>query len=194
MTNNINAEALSEYLQKYVPEAKLERISTTEASYVLPIKSVDSFPNLFKGLENDTIEGCNVKDFGVSMTSLEEVFLNLADDVEADVTASNSNNKYETFCNESQFDEYECSPSFCQSYISFLKLRLAIFFQNKSNFFTVIIMPLVIFILSYFLMSTSVPDNHNSALKLSLSTYSDLEPLFRYTSNMGEMRKQYQLS
>ncbi|XP_065066088.1 cholesterol transporter ABCA5-like [Rhopilema esculentum] len=70
-----------------VSGAEMSRVHGKELNFRLPMKSVDQFPDLFASLEeaNPTNEPCSasnigVTSYGVSMTTLEEVFLKLDDD------------------------------------------------------------------------------------------------------------------
>ncbi len=63
-------------IEKHVPDYKLERFHAKEVSYTLPTKSVNKFHSLFNDLE---LKGktCGIESYGISMTTLEEVFLKL---------------------------------------------------------------------------------------------------------------------
>ncbi len=59
-----------------MPDYKLERFHAKEVSYTLPTKSVNKFNSLFNQIEK-TGKKYGIQSYGVSMTSLEEVFLKL---------------------------------------------------------------------------------------------------------------------
>jgi hypothetical protein len=63
-----------------VPDYKLERFHAKEVSYTLPTKSVNKFNSLFNQIEKSG-KTYGIQSYGVSMTSLEEVFLKLGKQV-----------------------------------------------------------------------------------------------------------------
>ena len=77
---NLNQEPveITQFVSRYVPECKLERYHGKEVSYTLPLHSVPKFQELFRELEI-SCHAMNVETFGISMTTLEEVFLKLAE-------------------------------------------------------------------------------------------------------------------
>jgi len=84
--------AVTNLVKSQVPGAVMSRHHVKELSYRLPLKSVDNFPDLFAALESnndDVEEACSaskigVANYGVSMTTLEEVFLKLDDSSNSD--------------------------------------------------------------------------------------------------------------
>ncbi len=63
-----------------MPDYKLERFHAKEVSYTLPTKSVNKFNSLFNQIEKSG-KTYGIQSYGVSMTSLEEVFLKLGKQV-----------------------------------------------------------------------------------------------------------------
>nr|XP_014432059.1 ATP-binding cassette sub-family A member 9 isoform X2 [Pelodiscus sinensis] len=62
-------------IRQYIPEATFTGQSENELSYALPLENVDKFPDLFCELDNHSRQG--IVNYGVSMTTLEDVFLKL---------------------------------------------------------------------------------------------------------------------
>ncbi|KAG0725814.1 ATP-binding cassette sub-family A member 5 [Chionoecetes opilio] len=80
---NSDEEKVGKSLQKVIPEVQLARYYGKEMAFVLPSNSSPRFPSLFKQLDESiasTQEG--IEGYGVSMTTLEEVFLVLNDESE----------------------------------------------------------------------------------------------------------------
>ncbi|XP_046440757.1 ABC-type organic anion transporter ABCA8-like [Daphnia pulex] len=81
-----DTEAIRKVVESFVASAKLNRHYGRELSYVLPRQHVSSFPPLFSKLESlvnggeASVMGFN--SYGVSMTTLEEVFLKLGEEAE----------------------------------------------------------------------------------------------------------------
>ena len=70
-------EQMSRTVQQYIPEAKLLSDAGTELSFQLPLSSSDKFQSLFNYFDdNETALG--IRSYGMSVTTLEEVFIKVA--------------------------------------------------------------------------------------------------------------------
>nr|XP_018669065.1 ATP-binding cassette sub-family A member 5-like isoform X1 [Ciona intestinalis]XP_026691844.1 ATP-binding cassette sub-family A member 5-like isoform X2 [Ciona intestinalis] len=71
-------EDITACVKSHVEDCELHRTAGFELSYTLPLKDVDKFAGLFADLElkGDNLE---IQSFGVSMTNLEEVFLQIGE-------------------------------------------------------------------------------------------------------------------
>ncbi|XP_072051924.1 LOW QUALITY PROTEIN: phospholipid-transporting ATPase ABCA3-like [Amphiura filiformis] len=65
---------VTDLIKKYVPNAELENTAAAEVDYILPRESTPSFKQLFTEIEGNR-ETLGVDSFGVSITTLEEVFM-----------------------------------------------------------------------------------------------------------------------
>ena len=65
---------LVELVQGYVPEAKLQKVVRGDATINLPDTEAQNFPELFEALDSKK-EELKISSFGISTTSMEEVFL-----------------------------------------------------------------------------------------------------------------------
>ena len=65
---------LTRVFKEQVPEAKLERVSGAEVSYIIPFQSSGKFPQLFSLLD-DTADQLGINGYGATITTMEEVFL-----------------------------------------------------------------------------------------------------------------------
>mmetsp|Transcript_43917 Transcript_43917/g.64517 ORF Transcript_43917/g.64517 Transcript_43917/m.64517 type:complete len:2436 (+) Transcript_43917:98-7405(+) len=71
---------IKSFLQEYVSEAELIRQSARELTFRFPYGSENSFPFLFNAMEKGRMqEDLGVGTYGISNTSLEDVFLQLSD-------------------------------------------------------------------------------------------------------------------
>lgn len=89
---NSDEQAVRKILKKVIPEVQLARYYGKEMSFILPSDSSSQFPSLFKQLDQSiasTQEG--IEGYGVSMTTLEEVFLVLNDESEEGELGSMNN-------------------------------------------------------------------------------------------------------
>ncbi|XP_055430973.1 ATP-binding cassette sub-family A member 10 isoform X2 [Bubalus kerabau] len=70
-----NTERITSLITQHISDAKLTAESEEKLVYTLPLERTDKFPDLCRDLENSSDQG--IMNFGVSMTTLNEVFLNL---------------------------------------------------------------------------------------------------------------------
>lgn len=73
---------ITNLVQLHVPKAEKGRHHGRELSYILPHDAVTSFAPLFNAIESSTGTQLGIVSYGVSMTTLEEVFLHLERDDE----------------------------------------------------------------------------------------------------------------
>ncbi|XP_041352800.1 cholesterol transporter ABCA5-like [Gigantopelta aegis] len=66
-------------LRQHVSGVQLMRSHAQELSFIMPLTEVHKFPEMFSKLESST-ESLGIRSYGVSMTSLEEVFLKIGED------------------------------------------------------------------------------------------------------------------
>uniref|UniRef100_A0A3B4ZPC9 Cholesterol transporter ABCA5 n=1 Tax=Stegastes partitus TaxID=144197 RepID=A0A3B4ZPC9_9TELE len=82
ITEGCEAEKITTLVKHHVPKAKLSRQHEAELTYTLPFESMDTFPGLFSELDGQSNLG--IINYGVSMTTLEDVFLRLEAEAEVD--------------------------------------------------------------------------------------------------------------
>jgi hypothetical protein len=85
-----NDSVVSDLVQRHVPEAVLLSSAGGEMTFQLPFTNKAAFAQLFQELEQQK-EALDISGYGVSMTTLEEVFLSLAVD---DQTSKNQGNVF----------------------------------------------------------------------------------------------------
>ncbi|OQR81399.1 ATP-binding Cassette (ABC) Superfamily [Thraustotheca clavata] len=74
------SHALTEFIQQHVPAAKVLSNVGSEIGYQLPIDSSPVFPEMFRALESkETQTALRITSFGISVTTLEEVFIKVAE-------------------------------------------------------------------------------------------------------------------
>ncbi|KAG5202796.1 hypothetical protein JEQ12_002379 [Ovis aries] len=96
-------ESLSSLVKQHIPAATLLQQNEQQLVYSLPFKDMDKFSGLFSALDSHSNLG--VISYGVSMTTLEDVFLKL--EVEAEIDQAD----YSVFSQQPQEEELE-SKSF----------------------------------------------------------------------------------
>ncbi|XP_049519506.1 cholesterol transporter ABCA5-like isoform X3 [Dermacentor silvarum] len=71
---------MNQLVQQFVPTATVYRSTSTELAFILPMDSTYNFANLFAAIEEAIAEGTmGVRSYGISMTTLEEVFLKMGE-------------------------------------------------------------------------------------------------------------------
>ncbi|KAL0893030.1 hypothetical protein ABMA27_014684 [Loxostege sticticalis] len=71
---NCNVEEVTRFFKAYVPDLKENTNIGSELTYILPSEHVSKFPDMLKEFE-DKRESFHVSSYGLSVTSLEEVFM-----------------------------------------------------------------------------------------------------------------------
>jgi len=74
---NIPSQPIKALIEKHVPESKVLSDVSAEFALQLPLESTTKFQNLFNELDKD-LNTLGISSYGVSVTTLEEVFLNVA--------------------------------------------------------------------------------------------------------------------
>lgn len=88
--------AIARLVLSHVAKAEKARRHGRELSFILPHNSVDNFAPLFSAIEQEIKTKAlrlGISSYGVSMTTLEEVFLHLEKDEETDCTMDNLSKK-----------------------------------------------------------------------------------------------------
>uniref|UniRef100_A0A665WMZ0 Cholesterol transporter ABCA5 n=1 Tax=Echeneis naucrates TaxID=173247 RepID=A0A665WMZ0_ECHNA len=126
INNGCEAEKITSLVKQHVPKAKLSRQHEAELTFTLPFESMDTFPGeislytcLFSHL--DCQPDLGIINYGVSMTTLEDVFLRLEAEAEVDQA------DYSVFNREQAEDECDNAS------LDDTDQRLLAFSENKSD-------------------------------------------------------------
>lgn len=82
VTEGCGVENITSLVKRHVSKAQLSRQQEAELTFTLPFESMETFPGLFAEL--DCLPDLGVINYGVSMTTLEDVFLRLEAEAEVD--------------------------------------------------------------------------------------------------------------
>jgi len=85
---NFNNDAMSQFIDKYIRGKQIlqtGRGSGIEITYQLPIAELKHFPNFLRSLEQNMVT-LNMQSYGISITTLEEVFIKIALEDETDAS------------------------------------------------------------------------------------------------------------
>ncbi|CAN7985671.1 unnamed protein product, partial [Ixodes pacificus] len=78
--NGSDKAAITQLIQQFVPNITVYRATSTEIAFILPMDSTYNFANLFSAIESAVSEeAMGIKSYGISMTTLEEVFLKMGE-------------------------------------------------------------------------------------------------------------------
>ncbi|OWF36066.1 ATP-binding cassette sub-family A member 5 [Mizuhopecten yessoensis] len=112
-----DADQVTQLVKNCVSGGELQRTHGKELAYTLPLDELHNFPVLFSALEkpntsiSTTADSLGIKNYGVSMTSLEEVFLKLEEDDSSfelkEITQSPSKKSYGSLEGFSQHNNSE---------------------------------------------------------------------------------------
>ncbi|KAL4488927.1 hypothetical protein ABPG72_005714 [Tetrahymena utriculariae] len=72
-----NSQPIKEFIQKFIPQAKILSDVSAEIGFQLKNESISAFPQLFNSLDQN-LQQLNIQSYGISITTLEEVFLRVA--------------------------------------------------------------------------------------------------------------------
>lgn len=94
LDTNARETGITKLVNQHVPKAERARRHGRELSYILPHDAVDFFAPLFSDIESEIVskaQRLGICSYGVSMTTLEEVFLHLETQREEDVPGNIEN-------------------------------------------------------------------------------------------------------
>ncbi|KAF1452501.1 ATP-binding cassette sub-family A member 10, partial [Spheniscus demersus] len=82
VSESCDLENVTSLVKRYIPNVIFSGHSQYELRYKLPLENVNKFPDLFSGLDSCSDQG--IINYGVSMTTLEDVFLRLEEEATGD--------------------------------------------------------------------------------------------------------------
>ncbi|KAM5135853.1 ABC-type organic anion transporter ABCA8-like [Mantella aurantiaca] len=98
-------EAIASLLKQHISSAKLTTQNAEDVTFALPFENIDSFPGLFSDLDGHV--GQDIVSYGVSITTLDDVFLKLEGETEIE------KGDYGVFArdqNEEDLDHFSSEP------------------------------------------------------------------------------------
>ncbi|CAN0146161.1 unnamed protein product [Rangifer tarandus platyrhynchus] len=75
LNETCDPDSVTSIVKHHIPDAKLTAQSEEKLTYILPLERTNKFPDLYRDLESCSNQG--IENYGVSMTTLNEVFLKL---------------------------------------------------------------------------------------------------------------------
>lgn len=149
---------LENFVLTNVPgSVKVSEVSS-EATFLLPKCSAKEFPEFFKKLDNQ-LSNLNVSSYGVSMTTLEEVFLKVEGaDVKEDAKAIKSIlEKRKSILEDFEYEDYSISKEqisgecaiFWIHYVALFLKRLILAKRNYKEFIFNLIVPIILIVIGF---------------------------------------------
>lgn len=181
----VSSAPIINFIKETIPSASVLSNISTEITLQLPKDDKTNFRKLFDGLDTQKNQ-LQIQSYGISITTLDDVFLKLADDGHFSkqnefLHQKNSNDT----TNESLFDEYdpntqkETSPAklFLMHIFALIMKRVHYFKRDKRGFICEIFLPCLIVLFGLLLMTINFVMNP-SPLVLNASIYADSTPLY----------------
>jgi len=155
-----SCDQVDQIIKKYVPEGKYiidvekqQRNTDIEMrTWKLPFSSTSQFSSMFNEIEYYTGEGNLIKNYALTMPTLEELFIRLEDSEE--VTNDNDNNDAFIIDTHEKLPKLESvkSLSNISKIFSLIKFRYKIFFHNKTFAGNAILTPIIVTIITFFII------------------------------------------
>lgn len=161
LNNSMTDEhAIESLVKNVINKACFSRKTSLELSFVLPLNETEKFPQLFTDIDNAILENqYGIVSYGISMTTLEEVFLSLAKQEIDEDDILNEGLENDSLISDSTLTELtDVKPfrSFFQTVFAYLKIRFILFFREPGHIFPIIATPIIMVIITYSLMSKTV--------------------------------------
>ncbi|XP_072383028.1 cholesterol transporter ABCA5-like [Diabrotica undecimpunctata] len=158
-----NENAINRLILQYVKMARKDRRHGKELSFILPHNAVENFASLFAAIEHEISvkSDLGISSYGVSMTTLEEVFLGLQKEEEYGETreyqelqhSSENLSHGNTALSEGirSLEAVRCNPSASQNLRTLIGLRFLRLRREKRKLWMVIILPIIFTALGLYL-------------------------------------------
>lgn len=185
---------VTELLAKYIPEIEIESDIGTELSYQLPETRVSIFEQMFTDLESQG-ETLHLGGYGVSLTTLEEVFLKVGSDSINLNTGGTTNNSLSNgvVANGNGYSGFDYEKSINASstvstvsdtvpllhglrlrqnqWLAMLKKKLIYWSRNWIMFFLQNLIPILFVVISVLVARSMAKLNTLPSLEITLRTY-----------------------
>ncbi|KAL3270830.1 hypothetical protein HHI36_021350 [Cryptolaemus montrouzieri] len=189
---------IAKLVTTHVAKAEKARRHGRELSFILPHNAVDNFAPLFSAIEqeiNSKNGKLGISSYGVSMTTLEEVFLHLERDEEEleddqvdelskkivrsralsrSLSLQSKSTSYQSLQNEGNNIgniETECKPSIFQTLFALLHLRVIRIYRDIQKLYFMVFLPLGLAALGLYVNGNQSFEPKQQTLALNGSTY-----------------------
>ncbi|KAF2072348.1 hypothetical protein CYY_006343 [Polysphondylium violaceum] len=101
-----NGAAVGQFIHQYIPEATILSDAGTELSFRLPTSSMPSFVRFFRDLESNK-QSLGIQTFGISITTMEEVFLRIGQEAIVNDHSGGGADKKQFNLNSNDFNDQD---------------------------------------------------------------------------------------
>jgi ATP-binding cassette subfamily A (ABC1) protein 5 len=175
-------------IRKYIPESSYDKRDNEKQiknsdiemrTWKLPISSTTKFSDLFNEIEQYTGENNLIRNYALSMPTLEELFIRLEEENPESSKNINSNIKNDTFT----INMHEELPklekvkeiSNFQKILYLIQFRLKIFFHNKTFSSSALLVPVIVSILTFVIIKlmNNIQIKEFKSIEISPNMYND---------------------
>lgn len=182
---NCNTNNVTNVLREYIPDIQVQEDIASELSYALPDELVDKFEKMFQKLEEKQ-ETLNLDSFGVSLTTLEEVFLKVGSDSNYNTNGATHRNgelngNYLNGDNHSTIPDIESSEEVTPTlkglslrinqWSAMFKKRFYVWIRSWVLFFLQNLIPVCFIVISVFIVRMMAENTALPSLDISLQRY-----------------------
>lgn len=164
-------------VQNMVPSAKLSSNINSEISFILPREHTQHFARLFDQLEKQK-EAFNILNIGISITTLEDVFLRIDDRTNLDdsldtISELDDNDEFGLWSGSKSQDRLSGFRLTLQQFQALFVKRIINTFRNKTLILSQLIIPIAALLINLiYLKYAPIKPEDSPALEVSLSRYS----------------------
>jgi ATP-binding cassette subfamily A (ABC1) protein 3 len=173
-----NDDNLKQIVTGAVSEASLLNNVGAELSYQLPLAAASKFTTMFEGLDKEADEG-RINSYGVSITTLDEVFLLVARGTDSEKKEYASSFKTRTAMiddaeksSRSRMD-LENEALYVRHVGALFKKRAAIFRRDKKAWLCTTILPSLFVFIGFLVLKLTAPDRDLNPLLLNLDSFNE---------------------
>ncbi|XP_062542051.1 phospholipid-transporting ATPase ABCA3-like [Armigeres subalbatus] len=189
-----NKELLCHILRTYIPDIRVETDIGSELSFVLHERYIGTFQKMLEELENRMKE-CDVASFGISLTTMEEVFLKAGSDSFVESDYSNGKSAYETTIQKDILSNMslltgnnllmsQTKGQFLKKMLSSLRSWGSLLIQN--------VIPIFFIVMSFLIVRSFSSDQDLPPLEIALDSYKDTVTVLDGDSTSDARTKAYQ--
>ncbi|KAK9511087.1 hypothetical protein O3M35_005719 [Rhynocoris fuscipes] len=166
-------KALTTHIQNIVPSAKYVEHIGNEVLYILPEENISLLGNLCDSLDTNSSK-FNMVSYGISDTSLEEIFIRVAETGEISVQDNldyKRKNSQIPFVEENNDSKISSSSKFWRQFIALHTKRFLHTIRNKKGLFSELVLPALFICMSLGVTSILPKLEERPPLELSLWKY-----------------------
>ncbi|XP_058465468.1 phospholipid-transporting ATPase ABCA3-like [Malaya genurostris] len=190
---NCDKDRLLGVLRRYMPDVALETDIGTEMSVVLREEYIAQFQSMLEDLEND-MESCGVSSYGISLTTMEEVFLRSARKFHS------KNGATQDFSINASSGEYTLENLqllrgvnllLSQTKAQFMK-KLLVTMRSLITLSMQILIPVVFVLMTYIIILNSTAGRDLPPLEIALDSYTASVTVLEHTTANSLIVQAYQ--